>query len=78
MKSLPLIATFSLTVALLPALSVSGQSAGHIDKAAITQTLQGFVDKGALVGVSALVTIDGKESRISALSVWPIAKLISQ
>jgi len=62
MKSLPLISLFS-TIALtsLCALNAAGQPASHLDETKITQTLQGFVDKGALVGVSALVTIDGKE-----------------
>jgi CubicO group peptidase (beta-lactamase class C family) len=42
------------------------RSAGHIDRAEITRTLQGFVDKGSLVGVSALVTIEGKEAYFGA------------
>ena len=56
-------------VTLLGVLSVSGQSARRLDKAAITQTLRGFVDKGALVGVSALVTINGKESYFGAFGL---------
>lgn len=43
-----------------------GQTAGHIDKSEIAQTLKGLVDKGELVGVSALVTIDGKEAYFGA------------
>jgi CubicO group peptidase (beta-lactamase class C family) len=42
------------------------RSAAHIDRTEITRTLQGFVDKGSLVGVSALVTIDGKEAYFGA------------
>ena len=40
----------------------TGKSAAHADRARITRTLQGFVDKGSLVGVSALVTINAKEA----------------
>ena len=36
------------------------------ERAAITRTLQGFVDKGSLVGASALITIDGKEAYFGA------------
>jgi CubicO group peptidase (beta-lactamase class C family) len=42
------------------------KSAGQVDPAKITQTLQGFVDKGSLIGVSALVTQDGKEAYFGA------------
>ena len=71
MKSLSLISTLSLTIALtsLCTLTALAQPAGKLDKAAITQTLQGFVDKGALVGVSALVTIDGKEAYFGAFGL---------
>ena len=69
MKSLPLIAVFSLTIVSLPIMSALGQPTGHIDQAAITQTLQGFVDKGALVGVSAMVTIEGKEAYFGAFGL---------
>jgi CubicO group peptidase (beta-lactamase class C family) len=43
--------------------------AGQIDESQISQTLQGFVDKGALVGVLALVTIDGKEAYFGAFGL---------
>jgi len=56
-------------VTLLGVLSVGGQPAGRLDEAAITQTLRGFVDKNALVGVSALVTIDGKEAYFGAFGL---------
>jgi CubicO group peptidase (beta-lactamase class C family) len=38
------------------------QPTGQVDQAAVTAVLKGFVDKGSLVGVSALVTQDGKET----------------
>lgn len=39
---------------------------GQVDSAKIAQTLQAFVEKGSLIGVSALVTQDGKESYFGA------------
>ena len=42
------------------------KSGAHIDRARITRTLQGFVDKDSLVGVSALVTINGQEAYFGA------------
>lgn len=41
-------------------------ASGDVDGAKITATLKGFVDKGQLVGVSALVTKDGKEAYFGA------------
>lgn len=46
----------------------TGKSDAHTDRARITWTLQGFVDKGSLVGVSALVTINGQEAYFGAFS----------
>ena len=40
----------------------TGKSGAIIDRARITRTLQGFVDTDSLVGVSALVTINGQEA----------------
>jgi len=51
------------------ATSTLAQPAGRLDEARITQTLQGFVDKNALVGVSALVTVDGKEAYFGAFGL---------
>jgi CubicO group peptidase (beta-lactamase class C family) len=42
------------------------QSAGRVDGARISETLKGLVDNGSLVGVSALVTKDGKEAYFGA------------
>jgi CubicO group peptidase (beta-lactamase class C family) len=53
-------------LALLGALSFGPAGAGEVDGARITETLKGFVDKGQLVGVSALVTQDGKEAYFGA------------
>jgi CubicO group peptidase (beta-lactamase class C family) len=64
MKSLLLISTFAFT--LLTAIGAPGQPAGHLDKAAIDHTLKGLVDKGELIGVSALITINGKEAYFGA------------
>ncbi len=50
-------------------MTAPAQPAGKLNKTAVTQTLQGFVDKGALVGVSALVTIDGKEAYFGAFGL---------
>lgn len=47
-------------------LSATAQPSGKIDPAEISRTLQGFVDKGELIGVSALVTVDGKEAYFGA------------
>ncbi len=44
-------------------------STGRVDDAKITSTLKGFVDKGSLVGVSALVTQDGKEAYFGAFGL---------
>ena len=44
----------------------TGQSASRVDGAKISEVLKGFVDNGALVGVSALVTQDGKEAYFGA------------
>ena len=44
----------------------TAKSVAHIDRATITGTLQDRVDNGSLVGVSALVTIDGKEAYFGA------------
>jgi len=44
----------------------AGRSAAHTDPARISRTLRGFVDNGSLVGVSALVTINGKEAYFGA------------
>jgi CubicO group peptidase (beta-lactamase class C family) len=67
MKPPVLISTFAL--ASLTTLSALSQPAGRLDKSAITHTLQGFVDKEDLVGVSALVTIDGKEAYFGAFGM---------
>jgi CubicO group peptidase (beta-lactamase class C family) len=67
MKSFLSFSTFALTS--LMALNTVGQSAAHLDKSAITKTLKGFVDSGELVGVSALVTIDGKEAYFGAFGL---------
>jgi len=64
MKSLLLIS--SLALASLNSFNAFGQAVGKLDNTAITQTLQGFVAKGELVGVSALVTIDGREAYFGA------------
>ena len=40
----------------------ASQSASRVDGAKISETLKGFVDNGSLVGVSALVTKNGKEA----------------
>jgi len=58
-----------LTVGLLAGCATSartGASTAHVDRARISKTLQGFVDKDSLVGVSALVTLDGKEAYFGA------------
>jgi len=44
----------------------TGKSATQTDRAGITRTLQGFVDQGSLVGVSAPVTINGREAYFGA------------
>jgi len=44
----------------------TGKSAAHLDQAKITSVLQGFVDDGSLVGVSAMVTINGQEAYFGA------------
>jgi CubicO group peptidase (beta-lactamase class C family) len=44
----------------------ASKATGEVDAARITETLKGFVDKGSLVGVSALVTKDGKEAYFGA------------
>ncbi len=67
MKSVLLISTFAFTS--LIAINAPGQPAGHLDKAAITHTLQDFVNKGELIGVSALVTVDGKEAYFGAFGL---------
>jgi CubicO group peptidase (beta-lactamase class C family) len=41
-------------------------SAARVDGAKISETLKSFVDNGSLVGVSALVTMDGKETYFGA------------
>ena len=64
MKSSLLISAFALSSVIT--LSAAGQSAGQLDKTAISQTLKGFVDRNELIGVSALVTIDGKEAYFGA------------
>lgn len=58
-----------LSLALLAGCASTGgttKSIGRINRAKITGTLQGLVDKGSLVGVSALVTINGKEAYFGA------------
>ena len=47
----------------------AGRSAAHTDPARISRTLRGFVDNGSLVGVSALVTINGKEAYFGAFGM---------
>ena len=44
----------------------ASHTTGRVDGAKISETLKGFVDKGSLVGVSALVTKDGKEAYFGA------------
>ena len=44
----------------------ASQSASRVDGAKISEVLKGFVDNGSLVGVSALVTQDGKEAYFGA------------
>jgi len=67
MKFSPLIST--VTLASLLTLNAEAQTPGHLDASAITKTLRGFVDQGELVGVSALVTIDGKEAYFGAFGL---------
>jgi CubicO group peptidase (beta-lactamase class C family) len=67
MKCFPLISTVAITSLLT--LSANAQMPAHLDQSAITQTLKGFVDNGELVGVSALVTIDGKEAYFGAFGL---------
>ena len=67
MKRLFLVWTFAL--AALLSLSAPAQSSHSLDPSAITQTLEGFVDRNELVGVSALVTIDGKEAYFGAFGL---------
>ena len=50
----------------LATLGANTSFAGEVDGARITETLKGFVDNGQLVGVSALVTKDGKEAYFGA------------
>ncbi len=50
-----------LTTLSLTTLSATAQPTGKIDRNKISQTLKGYVDKGELVGVSALITVNGKE-----------------
>jgi CubicO group peptidase (beta-lactamase class C family) len=66
MKPLHSLSAVLLVAASLTTLNAVGQPAGRIDAAGITQTLKGFVDKDALIGVSALVTVDGKEAYFGA------------
>ena len=42
------------------------QNPGKVDQTAITKTLKGFVERNELVGVSALVILDGKEAYFGA------------
>ena len=58
------------TIALI-ALSgcASVQGSGTVETSRITEVLQGFTDKGALVGASALVTKDGKEVYFGAFGM---------
>ena len=56
---------FLTTLSLLP-LTTTAQPAGKIDKNKISQTLKGYVDKGELTGVSALITVNGKEAYFGA------------
>lgn len=58
-----------VALALFIATGTEAQSLGKLDKAAITKTLKGFVDSGELVGVSALVTMDGKEAYFGAFGL---------
>ena len=44
----------------------ASQSASHVDGAKISEALKSFVDNGSVVGVSALVTKDGKEAYFGA------------
>jgi CubicO group peptidase (beta-lactamase class C family) len=44
----------------------TSQSASGVDSKKISEVLRGFVDQGSLVGVSALVTRDGKEAYFGA------------
>jgi len=61
---------FSTVILLLATISLAtAQPSGHIDRAKISQTLKGFVDKGELIGVSALVTVNGKEAYFGAFGL---------
>ncbi len=40
-------------------IDAAGESPSNVDGERITQTLRDFVDNGSLVGVSALITVDG-------------------
>lgn len=55
-----------LTTLSLATFNTTAQPSGRIDPAEIARTLQGYVDKGELLGVSALVTVDGKEAYFGA------------
>ncbi|HXS69467.1 MAG TPA: serine hydrolase domain-containing protein [Candidatus Polarisedimenticolia bacterium] len=58
-----------LLTLLLATLSATAQSSGRIDRKKISRTLKGFVDKGELIGVSALVTVNGKEVYFGAFGL---------
>src|SRR5690348_5831036 len=66
--------TFFIVVVLFATLSLAGLSAtaqptGRVDRKRINQILKGFVDSGQLIGVSALVTVNGKEAYFGAFGL---------
>src|SRR5215469_3626687 len=66
--------TLSAVVILFTTLSLAtltaiAQPTGRIDPKRISQTLKGFVDRGDLIGVSALVTVNGKEAYFGAFGL---------
>lgn len=57
------------TILSLATLSAPAQPVGRIDRSKISKTLKGFVDKDELVGVSALITVNGKEAYFGAFGL---------
>jgi CubicO group peptidase (beta-lactamase class C family) len=55
-----------VSLATCPARADDLRTAGAIDTARISDTLKRFVDKGALVGVSTLITLDNQEACFAA------------
>jgi len=66
MSRLALAVLTLVTLGACTSIRETSQSASRVNGARISETLKGFVDNGSLVGVSALVTQDGKEAYFGA------------